>query len=71
MIDISKLTFDEKNLIPVIAQSVKSGKVLMFAFANKEALQKTQKTGFAHFYSRSTSITSLKSASFALSKIRK
>lgn len=51
--DISSLTFDEKNLIPVIVQNAKTKKILMFAFANREAVSFTQKTGFAHFWSRS------------------
>ena len=51
--NINSLTFDEKNLIPVLVQHASSGKILMFAFANIQALEKTQETGFAHFWSRS------------------
>jgi len=47
------LRFDERGLIPVIVQDVSSGDVLMFAFANREALIQTVQTGEAHFYSRS------------------
>ncbi len=50
---ISELKFDEHDLIPVITQDAESGQVLMFAFANREALDKTLETGEAHYYSRS------------------
>lgn len=45
----------EKNrgLIPVVAQDAKSGEILMVAYANKEAVEKTLQTGYAHYYSRS------------------
>ena len=45
--------FDDKGLIPVIAQDAKTGQVLMFAFMNREALDQTIKTGLATYYSRS------------------
>lgn len=41
------------GLIPVIVQDKKSGQVLMMAYANEEAIQLTQETGYAHYYSRS------------------
>jgi phosphoribosyl-AMP cyclohydrolase len=41
------------GLIPVIVQDAMSGEVLMMAYANNEAIQLTQETGFAHYYSRS------------------
>ncbi len=41
------------GLIPVVVQDANSGQVLMLAYANKEALEKTITTGVAHFYSRS------------------
>jgi phosphoribosyl-AMP cyclohydrolase len=41
------------GLVPVVTQDAKSNKVLMVAYANKEALQLTLKTGFAHYWSRS------------------
>ena len=40
-------------LLPVIAQEVTSGDVLMLAYMNEEALNLTLSTGFAHYYSRS------------------
>jgi phosphoribosyl-AMP cyclohydrolase len=48
-----ELKFDEKGLIPVIIQDYKDKKVLMIAYMNQEAFEKTCKTGKVHFYSRS------------------
>ncbi len=45
--------FDEKGLIPCIAVSAATGKVLMMAWMNAESLQKTLETGEAHYWSRS------------------
>lgn len=45
--------FDERGLVPVIAQDVRAGRVLMLAYANREALEKTLETGDAHYFSRS------------------
>jgi phosphoribosyl-ATP pyrophosphohydrolase/phosphoribosyl-AMP cyclohydrolase len=47
------LKFDEKGLIPAIAQDAVSGEVLMQAYMNKEALDKTIETGYATYFSRS------------------
>jgi len=47
------LAFDAGGLLPVIAQDRATGDVLMVAYANAEALARTQATGFAHFWSRS------------------
>ncbi len=46
--------FDKGNgLVPAIAQCAQSGAVLMLAYMNEEAWQKTLATGEAHYYSRS------------------
>ena len=45
--------WDEKGLVPVIAQEQDSGDVLMFAWMNREALQKTAELGRAVYFSRS------------------
>jgi phosphoribosyl-ATP pyrophosphohydrolase/phosphoribosyl-AMP cyclohydrolase len=45
--------YDEKGLVPVIAQDVHAKKVRMLAYMNKEALQKTLETGKMYYYSRS------------------
>jgi phosphoribosyl-AMP cyclohydrolase len=51
---IQKLDFKKGNgLIPVVVQDFESKKLLMLAYANKEALEKTLSTGFAHYWSRS------------------
>jgi len=41
------------GLIPVIVQDTGTREVLMMAYANEDAVRLTQKTGFAHYYSRS------------------
>ena len=51
--DISKIKFDEKGLIPAIAQDINTKKVLMLAYMNKESLEKTIEEGIVHYYSRS------------------
>ena len=50
---IGQIKFDEKGLIPAIAQNVKTGAILMVAYMNQESLQKTFETGNATFWSRS------------------
>lgn len=46
--------FDKMSgLVPAIAQDFKSGEVLMLAFMNREAWEKTLQTGTAHYWSRS------------------
>ena len=49
MIDFSK----NNGLVPVIVQDVDTNEVLMLAYMNEEALELTQKTGYAHYFSRS------------------
>lgn len=50
---LDALSFWENGLLPVVAQDASSGDVLMVAFANKEALEKTLTTGQMHYWSRS------------------
>jgi phosphoribosyl-AMP cyclohydrolase len=45
--------FDEQGLIPVVTTDFSSGEVLMHAYMNKEALQKTIHLGEAVYWSRS------------------
>ena len=45
--------YDSAGLIPVVVQDSASGDVLMVAYANDEALQRTAESGLAHFWSRS------------------
>ncbi|MFS0574736.1 bifunctional phosphoribosyl-AMP cyclohydrolase/phosphoribosyl-ATP diphosphatase HisIE [Sporosarcina sp. 179-K 3D1 HS] len=52
-IDLKSLKFDENGLIPAIVQDDQTGNVLMLAYMNQEALQKTLETKETWFYSRS------------------
>ncbi|HEY6399701.1 MAG TPA: bifunctional phosphoribosyl-AMP cyclohydrolase/phosphoribosyl-ATP diphosphatase HisIE [Solirubrobacteraceae bacterium] len=47
------IAFDEHGLVPCIAQDWRSGEVLMLAYMNAEALERTRETGEVHFFSRS------------------
>ena len=48
-----RIRFDERGLVPVIAQDANTGAVLTLAYANREALDTTIESGEAHYYSRS------------------
>ena len=51
---MSVLRFDKGNgLLPAIAQDYLTNEVLMLAYINEEAWQKTLATGKAHYWSRS------------------
>lgn len=52
-VDPEALRYDDRGLIPVVVQDAGSGAVLMLAYANREAVEKTLETGQAHFWSRS------------------
>jgi phosphoribosyl-ATP pyrophosphohydrolase/phosphoribosyl-AMP cyclohydrolase len=52
-IDLSQLNFDSDGLIPAIVQDADNGEVLMMAWMNAEAIEKTVQTGLTHFFSRS------------------
>ncbi len=47
------LKYDATGLVPVVVQDRASGDVLMLAWANAEAVEKTAATRYAHFWSRS------------------
>lgn len=47
---LDSLTYND-GLIPVIVQDAATRTVLMFAYANPEAVALTRETGFAHYYS--------------------
>ncbi len=47
------LQFDRQGLIPTVIVDDATDEVLMVAFMNEEALQKTRETGNTHFFSRS------------------
>jgi phosphoribosyl-AMP cyclohydrolase len=50
---LDKIKYDEKGLVPVIAQEQSTGDVLMFAWMNREALQLTAELKRAVYFSRS------------------
>lgn len=50
---LDQIRWDAQGLVPVIAQERGSGDVLMFAWMNREALQKTAELGRAVYFSRS------------------
>jgi len=50
---IKNLKFNERGLIPAIAQDTDTGEVLMLGYMNEEALRRTLSSGEVWFYSRS------------------
>ncbi|MCS7121554.1 MAG: phosphoribosyl-AMP cyclohydrolase [Archaeoglobaceae archaeon] len=50
---LDQVKFDSDGLVPVVTQDAKTKEVLMLAYANREAIEKTIKTGYAHYWSRS------------------
>ena len=51
--DVNKIKFDEKGLIPAIVQDYFTKEVLTLAYMNREALEITMKEGTTCFFSRS------------------
>lgn len=56
----NNISFDDKGLIAAIAQDYETKDVLMHAYMNKEALEKTINTGKVHYFSRSRNTLWLK-----------
>ncbi|PRY95107.1 phosphoribosyl-AMP cyclohydrolase [Hasllibacter halocynthiae] len=52
MIDLAGLQYDPRGLVPVVAQDV-DGTVLMLAWMNREAVERTLATGRVTYWSRS------------------
>lgn len=52
-VTMKNINFNEEGLVPVIAQSYDTKEVLMLAYMNEEALQKTMDEKVAYYYSRS------------------
>ena len=52
-VDPEALRYDDRGMIPVVVQDAGSGAVLMLAYADREAVEKTLETRQAHFWSRS------------------
>lgn len=49
LLDFKKM----EGVLPVVTQDVDNGQVLMVAFADREAVEMTLRTGYAHYHSRS------------------
>ena len=50
---LNEVKWDAQGLVPVIAQDLETGDVLMFAWMNRDSLLETVKTGDAVYWSRS------------------
>jgi len=50
---VDAIKWDDKGLVPAIAQEASTGNVVMFAWMNREALQQTAELGRAVYWSRS------------------
>ncbi len=55
-VELDALRFDDAGLVPVVVQQHDSGEVLMVAWADRDALQRTLALGEAVFHSRSRGI---------------
>jgi len=53
-VKIGELNFEKRGgLLPVVVQEYGSGRVLTLAYVNREAVERTVETGYAHFFRRS------------------
>ncbi len=50
---LDHIKFDDQGLVAAVAQDAASGRVLMVAFMNRQALEETVQTGWATYFSRS------------------
>jgi phosphoribosyl-AMP cyclohydrolase len=53
---LDAITFDDRGLVPAIAQEAGTGEVLMLAWMNREAVIATVESGEAHYWSRSRGV---------------
>jgi phosphoribosyl-AMP cyclohydrolase len=60
---LDKLKYDANGLVPVVVQDYRNGEILMLAWANREALEKTIATSKVHTYSRSRGRLAMKGES--------
>ena len=51
--ELEKIQFDERGLVPAVVQDHETGEILMLAYMNAESLGKTLQTGETWFWSRS------------------
>ncbi|HEX5949842.1 MAG TPA: phosphoribosyl-AMP cyclohydrolase [Actinomycetota bacterium] len=52
-VDLDRLRWNEAGLVPIVVQDVEDGEVLMLAWANREALERTLAEGRMVYWSRS------------------
>lgn len=52
-LDVANLKYDERGLIPAVAQDARTGEVLMLAWMSADSLRRTLETGRATYWSRS------------------
>ena len=50
---LDTLKFDSRGLVPAVTQDAESGRVLMLAYMNRQAVEATLRTGRVHYWSRS------------------
>lgn len=50
---LEEVKFDDRGLVPAIAQDINTKEVLMLAYMNEEAITKTLEEEIVHYYSRS------------------
>ena len=50
---LQEITWNDQGLVAAIAQDASSGRVLMLAWMNSDALLETQKSGYVTYWSRS------------------
>ena len=50
---LNEINWTDDGLVPAIAQDAVTGKILMFAWMNRESLHLTEKEGYAVYWSRS------------------
>jgi phosphoribosyl-ATP pyrophosphohydrolase/phosphoribosyl-AMP cyclohydrolase len=50
---LNRVDWEKSELLPVIVQDVHTNEVLMMAYMNREALERSLETKLAHYYSRS------------------
>ena len=62
-LDLQSLVFDDRGLIPVIAQHSQTKTVLMLGYANRETLAESMELGKLVFFSRSRNARWLKGES--------
>lgn len=53
MIELGSIQFDKDGLVPTVTQDAETKEVLLIAFMNAEAIERTFTSGEAHFWSRS------------------